>query len=55
MTMHQIIAVIFALFCVLFVAIIIEECFLGGKRRRALERQRRQEQQELERQDGPKH
>jgi hypothetical protein len=32
------IGVIFALFVVLFVAIIIEEVFLGGKRRRKAEK-----------------
>lgn len=36
--MFKVIGVIFALFVVLFVAIIIEEVFLGGKRRRRAER-----------------
>jgi len=36
------IGVIFALFVVLFVAIIIEECFIGGKRRRKAEKAARE-------------
>ena len=36
--MQKVIAVIFALFVVCFVAIVIEESFLGGRRRRQLER-----------------
>ena len=36
--MFKAIGVIFALFVVLFVAIVIEECFIGGKRRRKAER-----------------
>jgi len=36
------IGVIFALFVVLFVAIIIEEVFLGGKRRRKAEKNARE-------------
>lgn len=36
--MFKVIGIIFGLFVVLFVAIIIEEVFLGGKRRRAAER-----------------
>jgi hypothetical protein len=32
------IGVIFGLFVVLFVAIVIEECFLGGRRRRKAEK-----------------
>lgn len=42
MTMlFKILGVIFALFVVLFVAIVIEESFLGGRRRRRLEREAR--------------
>ena len=36
--MLKAIAVIWALFLVLFVAIVIEESFLGGRRRRRLEK-----------------
>lgn len=36
--MFKALGVIFALFLVLFVAIIIEEVFLGGKRRRKAEK-----------------
>lgn len=36
--MFKAIGVIFGLFIVLFVAIIIEEVFIGGKRRRKAER-----------------
>jgi hypothetical protein len=36
---QKIIALIFALFLVCFVAIVIEELFLGGRRKRKLERQ----------------
>ncbi|WP_162604692.1 hypothetical protein [Geomonas edaphica] len=44
MTMlFKILGVIFALFVVLFVAIVIEESFLGGRRRRRLERKARTE------------
>jgi len=41
MILQKLIAVVFALFLVCFVAIVVEELFLGGKRRRNLERQRR--------------
>jgi len=41
MILQKLIAVVFSLFLVCFVAIVIEELFLGGKRRRNLERQRR--------------
>lgn len=41
--MHKIIAVIFLLFAICFVAIIVEESFLGGRRRRKLERLARQQ------------
>ena len=37
----KIIGIIFLLFVVCFVAIIIEETFLGGRRRRKLERARK--------------
>lgn len=37
--MFKILAVIFILFLLMFIAIIIEESFLGGKRRRRLERE----------------
>lgn len=40
--MFKILGIIFALFIVLFIAIVIEECFLGGKRRRQLERKARE-------------
>lgn len=40
--MFKAIGVIFALFVVLFVAIVIEECFIGGKRRRKAERSARE-------------
>ncbi len=36
--MVKAIAIIWALFLVLFVAIVIEESFLGGRRRRRLEK-----------------
>lgn len=39
MILFKILGVIFALFIVLFVAIVLEESFFGGKRRRKLERQ----------------
>lgn len=42
--LFKILGVIFALFVVLFIAIVIEETFLGGRRRRALERKAREEQ-----------
>lgn len=41
MILQKLIAVVFALFVVCFAAIVVEELFLGGKRRRLLERQRR--------------
>ena len=44
--MQTAIGIIFLLFAICFVAIIIEESFLGGRRRRKLERQRRQELEE---------
>ncbi|GFO63016.1 hypothetical protein [Geomonas paludis] len=42
--LFKILGVIFALFIVLFVFIVIEESFLGGRRRRNLERKARAEQ-----------
>jgi hypothetical protein len=42
MILQKIVAVIFALFIICFIAIIIEETFLGGRRRRRLERQARE-------------
>jgi hypothetical protein len=36
--LQKIVAVIFMLFVVCFIAIVIEESFLGGRRRRKLER-----------------
>ena len=41
MVLNKIVAVIFLLFIICFVAIVIEETFLGGRRRRRLERQAR--------------
>lgn len=37
--MFKIIGVLFALFVLMFIAIVVEETFLGGRRRRKLERQ----------------
>ena len=42
MILQKVVAVIFALFIICFIAIIIEETFLGGRRRRKLERQARE-------------
>jgi hypothetical protein len=41
MILQKLIAIVFLLFVICFIAIVIEELFLGGKRRRRLERQRR--------------
>jgi hypothetical protein len=41
MILTKIVAVIFLLFVVCFIAIVVEESFLGGRRRRRLERQAR--------------
>ena len=41
MILQKCIAVIFILFCVCFIAIVIEETLLGGRRRRKLEREMR--------------
>ena len=43
MILQKLIGVVFLLFVICFIAIVIEELFLGGKRRRRLERQRRAE------------
>ena len=43
MILQKLICVVFLLFVICFIAIVIEELFLGGKRRRRLERQRRAE------------
>lgn len=40
--MFKVIGIIFALFVVLFIAIVIEEVFLGGKRRRRAEKAARE-------------
>jgi heme exporter protein D len=42
--LFKILGVVFALFVVLFIAIVIEESFLGGRRRRKLEREARMRQ-----------
>ncbi len=41
MILQKMIAVIFLLFCICFVAIVIEETCLGGRRRRKLQREAR--------------
>jgi len=46
--MFKILGVIFALFVLLFIAIIIEESFLGGRRRRRLEQKARDAQKAAE-------
>ena len=43
MILQKLIAIVFLLFVICFIAIVIEELFLGGKRRRRLERQWRAE------------
>jgi hypothetical protein len=48
MNLTKIIAVIFFLFVVCFIAIVIEETFLGGRRRRKLERAARAKQDRKE-------
>ncbi|SNB45173.1 hypothetical protein [Geobacter sp. DSM 9736] len=40
--LFKIVAVIFVLFVLMFIAIVIEESFLGGRRRRKLERRARE-------------
>jgi len=48
MILTKIIAAIFILFFVCFIAIVIEETFLGGRRRRKLEREARARQDRKE-------
>jgi hypothetical protein len=43
MILQKLIGIVFLLFVICFIAVVIEELFLGGKRRRKLERQRRAE------------
>jgi ABC-type Na+ efflux pump permease subunit len=43
MFLFKIVGVLFALFVVLFIAITVEESFLGGRRRRRLEQKARDE------------
>lgn len=43
--LFKIVGVIFLLFILMFIAIVIEESFLGGRRRRALERKVRKDVQ----------
>lgn len=45
MILFKILGIIFALFIVMFIAIVIEESFLGGRRRRRLEQKARELQQ----------
>jgi hypothetical protein len=40
--MFKILGVIFGLFIILFIAIVIEESFVGGRRRRQLEQRARE-------------
>ena len=42
MVLFKIIGIIFVLFILCFIAIIIEESFFGGRRRRSLERRARE-------------
>lgn len=42
MILSKIIAIIFILFIICFIAIIIEETFIGGRKRRRLEKQARE-------------
>lgn len=48
MILTKIVAVIFLLFVICFIAIVIEETFLGGRKRRRLERQARENRSEGE-------
>jgi hypothetical protein len=41
MILFKIVGIIFLLFVICFIAIVIEETFLGGRRRRKLEREAR--------------
>lgn len=45
MILFKILGIIFALFILMFVAIVIEESFIGGRRRRRLEQKARELQQ----------
>jgi len=55
MILQKLIAVVFLLFVICFIAIVIEELFLGGKRRRKLERQRRMGTGAVKPKSGPEH
>ncbi|GFO53102.1 hypothetical protein GMSM_01090 [Geomonas sp. Red276] len=48
MFLFKILGIIFALFLVLFVAVVVEESFLGGRRRRQLEQKAREAAQARE-------
>ncbi len=50
--MFKILGVIFALFILLFIAIVIEESFIGGRRRRKLEQKAREGQKAREEAGG---
>ena len=41
MFLFKVLAIIFALFILIFIAVVVEESFLGGRRRRRLERKLR--------------
>lgn len=45
MFLFKILAVLFALFVIMFLAITVEESFMGGRRRRRLEQRAREAQQ----------
>jgi hypothetical protein len=47
MILFKILGVLFALFIILFIAIIVEESFVGGRRRRKLEKKALKAQQDL--------
>lgn len=47
MILFKILGVLFALFIILFIAIIVEESFVGGRRRRKLEKKAQKAQQDL--------
>lgn len=47
MILFKILGVLFALFIGLFIAIIVEESFIGGRRRRKLEKKARKAQRDL--------
>ncbi|MCM0081316.1 hypothetical protein L4X63_06915 [Geomonas sp. Red32] len=42
MFLFKVLGILFALFIILFVAIVVEESFLGGRRRRQLEQKARE-------------